>query len=379
MSYDDWKAVQDPKVKGTWNLHEALAGVALDFFILFGSIVGVAGQPGQGNYASANSFLDSFMQYRHGLGLPCSVIDLGGMEGIGFLTTRPDKMNQYRNSGLYFLREEQLMEAVRIAISRSSPRDGLGPVGPRGALSAMSQLAVGMRSKRSLSDPRNTILFTRDIRFGLYINMNPVDQLDTVSRDEEMREFLKDVEENPEVLNKPDTLHRISMEIGRTLFKFLALPEEDLDVGMTLESIGVDSLVSIEIRNWWRRSIGLEVTVLEILNAGTIEGLGRLAIRRWGKSISSKEVEAERVLVKLRRRRRIPTLEHTFSPWQRICNSSVAAITLWMRSEERVEVDRVANAIDGTDIKETRRLARPHYRLAWRRRRPSRSAPAHQI
>jgi len=112
--------------------------------------------------------------------------------------------------------------------------------------------------------------------------MNPVDQLDTVSRDEEMREFLKDVEENPEVLNKPDTLHRISMEIGRTLFKFLALPEEDLDVGMTLESIGVDSLVSIEIRNWWRRSIGLEVTVLEILNAGTIEGLGRLAISSLG-------------------------------------------------------------------------------------------------
>ncbi|KAJ6441348.1 KR domain-containing protein [Purpureocillium lavendulum] len=282
MSYDDWRAAQDPKVQGTWNLHEALAGTALDFFILFGSVVGVAGQPGQGNYAAANSFLDSFMHYRHGLGLPCSVIDLGGMEGIGFLTTRPDKMNQYRNSGLYFLQEEQLMEALRIAIRRSSPADGLRPSGKRLALTAMSQLAVGMRSKKALSDPRNTIIFSRDIRFGLYINMNPVDHLDTVSRDEEMREFLKDVEENPDLLNKPDTLQRISMEIGRTLFKFLALPEEDLDIGMTLESIGVDSLVSIEIRNWWRRSIGLEITVLEILNAGTIEGLGKLAIASLG-------------------------------------------------------------------------------------------------
>jgi len=43
-------------------------------------------------------------------------------------------------------------------------------------------------------------------------------------------------------------------------------------VGMSLTSIGVDSLVSIEIRNWWRRTLGMDITVLEIINAGTIEG-----------------------------------------------------------------------------------------------------------
>ncbi len=41
------------------------------------------------------------------------------------------------------------------------------------------------------------------------------------------------------MLNEPDSLPRVSQEIGRTLFRYLLLPEETLDTSMTLESIGV--------------------------------------------------------------------------------------------------------------------------------------------
>jgi len=54
--------------------------------------------------------------------------------------------------------------------------------------------------------------------------------------------------------------------------------EEELDVQQSLEGLGVDSLVTIEIRTWWRRAMGFEVSTLEILNAGTISGLGELAV-----------------------------------------------------------------------------------------------------
>jgi len=37
-------------------------------------------------------------------------------------------------------------------------------------------------------------------------------------------------------------------------------------------------LVTIEIRNWWRRSLGLEASILEILGAVTIKGLVGLAV-----------------------------------------------------------------------------------------------------
>ncbi|GFG19087.1 hypothetical protein IFM5058_09690 [Aspergillus udagawae] len=88
MSIEDWNTVTVPKVKGTWNLHEITTarGIDLDFFILFSSLSGILGQIGQANYASANTFLDAFMQYRASVGLPATAIDLGAMEGIGYLS-----------------------------------------------------------------------------------------------------------------------------------------------------------------------------------------------------------------------------------------------------------------------------------------------------
>ena len=39
-----------------------------------------------------------------------------------------------------------------------------------------------------------------------------------------------------------------------------------------------DSLVAIEIRNWWRQGLGLEISILEIMNAESIEQLGKVAL-----------------------------------------------------------------------------------------------------
>jgi hypothetical protein len=78
MSLFDWKTATAPKVEGTWNLHNATlsAGIDLDFCVLFSSMSGVTGQAGQANYAGANTFLDSFVQYRTHLGLAAASIDM---------------------------------------------------------------------------------------------------------------------------------------------------------------------------------------------------------------------------------------------------------------------------------------------------------------
>ena len=48
-----------PKVMGGWLLHRLLEDEPLDFFVLFSSAGSLLGQPGQGNYAAANAFLDA--------------------------------------------------------------------------------------------------------------------------------------------------------------------------------------------------------------------------------------------------------------------------------------------------------------------------------
>ncbi|OLN81992.1 Lovastatin diketide synthase LovF 19, partial [Colletotrichum chlorophyti] len=87
MTFDAWQTAVLPKVLGTWNFEEALKmqEEPLDFFFLFSSVSGTAGQIGQANYAAGNTFMDAYVQYRQAQGLACSTLAIGIMEDVGFL------------------------------------------------------------------------------------------------------------------------------------------------------------------------------------------------------------------------------------------------------------------------------------------------------
>lgn len=276
MKHDDWRSVLASKVQGTWNLHNALLHNTLDFFVCFGSLAGLCGNAGQTNYAAANAFLDAFVQYRSGQGLAASVIDLGLMNDAGFAYENAPKLIQRaKSASMRTVEENELVQALELAICRPG------------------QIALGLGTTKPLSNPGVVPPWTRDARYCLWSNIVSATEPAASSLDGDLKDLMESVKSNPHILDDPATIGRIfkvlGIEIGSHLANIDDMDENDIN------NMVIESLAMIEIRSWYRRHLGLELPLVEISNAQTIGGLGKVtvqALRAKYKEASSTETSA---------------------------------------------------------------------------------------
>ena len=74
-------SVLSAKARGAFILHEALAEIELDHFVLYSSVTSLGGTVPQFSYAAANAVLDTLAHYRASLGLPALSVNWGSLAG----------------------------------------------------------------------------------------------------------------------------------------------------------------------------------------------------------------------------------------------------------------------------------------------------------
>ncbi|MFC7934473.1 SDR family NAD(P)-dependent oxidoreductase, partial [Streptomyces cinereoruber] len=112
---EDVAAVMRPKADGVRELAAAVAGLDLDFAVLFASVSGTFGNLGQGGYAAANAYLDG---YAHAHGAPWLSVDWGlwGEVGMGIAVA-----DQLRARGVRPLTTAEGLDALIAVLGTERP------------------------------------------------------------------------------------------------------------------------------------------------------------------------------------------------------------------------------------------------------------------
>ncbi len=247
--------VMAAKVHGAWNLHDLTRDMPLDMFVLFSSAAALMGSPGQGNYATANAFLDALAHHRRALKLPALSVNWGSWDEVGMAAR---------------LKES---EGARWAAA------GIGWIGVDQGLATLERLILDDRTQAAVL-PIDWTKFLERIPVG-----GEPPWLGEIAH--QVRSAAPAEESGPpELLEKLRTVtpaERMDLVVSslrQQAGKVLAMDDAHLpDPRRTLNELGFDSLTAVEFCNRASRSIGQRINPTVLFDYPTLESLAGYVLR----------------------------------------------------------------------------------------------------
>jgi len=120
LTPDRIDTVMRGKVDAAWHLHDLTRELDLDAFVMFSSLAGIVGAPGQANYAAANTYLDALATHRHALGLPAQSLAWGLWGESSSMTAGIDH-DRLQRHGLVALTPRRALELFDAAVIHDHP------------------------------------------------------------------------------------------------------------------------------------------------------------------------------------------------------------------------------------------------------------------
>ncbi len=268
LAQQDWAhftEVMNPKISGTWYLHELTQGTELDFFVMYSSVASIFGSAGQGNYAAANSFLDAFAHYRRSKGLPALSVNWGSWKKLG-MTARLDPRDQLRfeKQGIDGITPEEGMKALQTLLENPS----------------VAQAAV-------LSIRWDAYL--RSISSSFFADIAGQHRVQRASEAKQESGFLQEFNSLPPA-RQQQMLRTFLREQARLVLGLDA--SETIDLNQPLRELGLDSLIAVELRNLLGSSLKAELPATLLFDYPTITALANYLFSEVLQKANGKQNEA---------------------------------------------------------------------------------------
>ncbi|KAI0889175.1 putative polyketide synthase [Annulohypoxylon maeteangense] len=275
MSHSQWHASLQPKVPGTWNLHQQLPR-NLDFFIMFSSVAGIIGATGQSNYAAGNVFQDELAKFRLARGEAAISLDLSTLVDDGWASENKEWLKQYVN-----IKQLMLMyrPEVYALLDQYCNRDNVIVNGEQ-----RSQVVIGLEIPAEVvargiewADWMKDPMFANLHQLPVSVNAQQGDSKPGDGGPDLVTQVMQ-------ATSLAEAVEAVARGFIAKLGRILSTEPGMLDKMQPLHTYGVDSLIAVELRNWFMKTAKVDVSVFQILSGSSAMELGQSVaekMRSW--------------------------------------------------------------------------------------------------
>nr|A2R6H1.2 RecName: Full=Highly reducing polyketide synthase otaA; AltName: Full=Ochratoxin biosynthesis cluster protein 1; AltName: Full=Ochratoxin biosynthesis cluster protein A [Aspergillus niger CBS 513.88] len=252
-----------PKVQGTINVASALAPIKsnLDFFVMLSSSAGIVGNRGQANYAAANTFLDAFAGQLVTQGYPATSVSLGSVLSVGWVAENQHKLRIAFAFGA--LSEDLLLSILEYHMD---------PAWGAAQSIQTCHTVVGVRSARDFQ--RQSIPLPGFMAHPLF---SPLLAIAGRSQTAEQAAEAPVSQGLREASSMEAAVEVVTRAIVHKLARIMALSVQEIDPQRSLGSYGVDSLVTVDLKAWFQREVGVSIGSGELLGEMAMTQLAQQA------------------------------------------------------------------------------------------------------
>ena len=240
MGVEEFNSVLRPKIWGAWNIHEYFDDKELEFFILYSSVASLVVSPGQSNYSAANAFLDALSSYRNSFGKRTISVNWGPWKEVG-MATKLDLNTFFTDRGLNPMNPEEGLKCLEIILSQSK-----------------SQLAVLGADWNKIAQRNYPVEYTPLMISNLIDATSKTKSMDSKTTESILTQ-IQSLDEDSAKLNA------IQEYLLDTVSTVLRMSKKKLNLSQSLTSWGLDSMISIELKNFIERDLNVEMAVVDLL------------------------------------------------------------------------------------------------------------------